>query len=963
VKRILMKKVFLLLLAFAVMVSGCHAWYNDPGNDSCLTVYSDLQEYHVAAGVPMEATLKIVNACGAGFNANLGVFFQNKDLSKVSFHALEQSLVNQVLEEEQDFFCPGEIVIKNDSFVGKNDLLVACWVDGKKDFEIEASSVDEKTGVIKRTVKKEVKSYEPLALTPTINTLKYVEKQGFGEKKSVESVFIPVGESYLKAKFTIPAGSIHKHGEFVFTFQDPSNPERKSVLDPWWNEGEYTDDGHAVVLLHFNDGAGTTATDATGSYDFTVTNAAGWTGTAKWGSNAYNFADSYRAVNNTLWDANPSEEGTVEFWFRPNVTLENPIAHTNYLVSKLMITGSDELIMRINTNGTLTTSAQMNGTEYTQTTVQASWTAGTWYHVALIWDADAVGLYIDGVLIEQDAASESWTGGSQANFVIGDYSNEAGSYYANVIMDEFAISDVNRNETSWFTYSTADANFTAFGGFSYSGEFPIYNYPLDGNQVIDFNVFDSENRRIVVDINYSTVNTQGTGTPILQDFNLNSSVCDSLDWNVSPAACSWDWNFSGVPDGNYYFLIDLNNGKNSSFKASSKTVGISSDVNLLIPVPIDEETLVQIDTNKYSFNLVVNIDGNINTYSGFTHKTYLSIPIGTDEDVIIDIDLNSTDYYGRGYTVKYDSPKDADTLQPYLVKTSVAGGTGFQSVLFTRNAANLAIPGVRIESKKVLPGSGLTVLEKLITDAAGSATFSFVSNDSYYLDVYVDGVLVKQDLELRPVFTQYDIYLSSGLVTPIDANVVDLIVSFYPSVGYIDSNSTVDLNVDVNVVGVLSVDFNVLVYFDENTLFNQRYTSNGLKEITGISVVDSPVVPLSVEVIAITEAGVVMSKTKSYSVNLSDYQRAVIDSIENFADSMNFGRHSHHKEITTFVAVLITIFAVGAMGHAARIDFSGQSIVAMVILGFFVAIGWVMLEAWIATAIIAAGLIVFIRSG
>lgn len=956
-----MKRLLLLLIAITVLTSGAQAWYNDLGNDSCLTIYSDQQTYQIKAGEPFEVQLKIDNQCGASFNGNLGVFFQDKDVGRITFHTIQQSTENQIIEEEQEFDCEGTIETSPILTLNKNNLTAKCKIGEKTDYEIEATRIDSKTGKIIRTIKKEVKNYNPVALTPTQNTLKYVEKNNFSEKQSVESLQVPEGESYLTVSFTVPAGHIHKHGEFVFTLQDPLNPERKSILDPWWNEGEYTDDGNAQVLLHFNTGSGTTAYDSSiaGSYDFTV-GSGGWTATSKWGSNAYNVATN-RATHGTLWDSNPSTTGTLEFWFRPNVTIQTGLPNVQYMVAKSMNSGSDEVMVRFNTNGTLFANSMKNGTDYGQTTAQAVWTSGTWYHVAVIWDTDAVGLYVDGVLIEQDACPDTWTGGSNTNFVIGDNWDEAGNYHANVIIDEFAISDVNRNAVDWVTYSTPDANFTKFGGISYDDEFPIYSYGIDGNKVIDFNVFDSENRRIIVDINYSDTNVQGTGTPIYTDLNLNADICPDQNFQTF-SECDIDWNYSGVSDGNYFFLIDMNNGINTAFNASPKTVGLASDVNVTIFVPIDEETLEPIDTNQYSFGFTVETGGVITTYSGFTAQTYITVPIGASETTI-DIDLNSTDYYGRSYTVQYPTPKLTDSLQPYLVKTSTAGGTGFQSVLFTRIKTNDAIPDVTIEAKKVLPVTGLTTIERIITDDAGSATFSFVSGDTYFLDLYRDGNLTWANIELRPVYTEYQLYIGSQVISVPDINAITLDVNFIPATSYIDSNTFVDLNVEVTVSGTESYDLNILVYFDDNTLFNQAYVTDGFKEIPIIGIVNPPVVPLTVEVLLQTDDGVVISKTKSYTVNLSTYQQELIEALEDMSSSLNLNRHNHHKEFTTLLAVAITIIIVGAISSGARIDFAGSAIMAMLILGVFVLppIEWIMFEVYIATVVITAGLIIFSR--
>ncbi|MCX6803531.1 MAG: hypothetical protein NTY48_03090, partial [Candidatus Diapherotrites archaeon] len=106
---------------------------------------------------------------------------------------------------------------------------------------------------------------------------------------------------------------------------------------------------------------------------------------------------------------------------------------------------------------------------------------------------------------------------------------------------------------------TADLNFVSFDWNSGSFGMPSFSFVRDGNVTIDFNVFDSDNYRLKVDINYSTTNTAGTGTSIVRDLNLTLTNCTSQDWNVSPVDCNYDWNISSllVADGNYYILIKI----------------------------------------------------------------------------------------------------------------------------------------------------------------------------------------------------------------------------------------------------------------------------------------------------------------------------------------------------------------------------------------------------------------------
>jgi hypothetical protein len=109
-------------------------------------------------------------------------------------------------------------------------------------------------------------------------------------------------------------------------------------------------------------------------------------------------------------------------------------------------------------------------------------------------------------------------------------------------------------------------------------QFPIFDFVIDSNMVIDFNVSNVDNNAMKVDINYSTSATQGTGTVIVQDLNLSTGVCPLAQQWTSPVPCSWDWNYSAIADGNYYILMNLKtyDSNANSFDVISKSFKIIS---------------------------------------------------------------------------------------------------------------------------------------------------------------------------------------------------------------------------------------------------------------------------------------------------------------------------------------------------------------------------------------------------
>jgi hypothetical protein len=89
---------------------------------------------------------------------------------------------------------------------------------------------------------------------------------------------------------------------------------------------------------------------------------------------------------------------------------------------------------------------------------------------------------------------------------------------------------------------------------------------------------DLDTNELYVDINYSATATVGTGTQIIVQENVLTSpslICDSADFSTD-TNCSYSWNISSVPDGNYFIvvamfdgLLDANDVSNADFVIAS----------------------------------------------------------------------------------------------------------------------------------------------------------------------------------------------------------------------------------------------------------------------------------------------------------------------------------------------------------------------------------------------------------
>lgn len=95
---------------------------------------------------------------------------------------------------------------------------------------------------------------------------------------------------------------------------------------------------------------------------------------------------------------------------------------------------------------------------------------------------------------------------------------------------------------------------------------------------IDFNITGSDKNTLLIDINFSTSGSQGTGTVIVNDLNTSSAsiTCVGNDFNQAGKTCTYFWNLGGIPNGSYFILVDANSVNAASFDASNASFTVTS---------------------------------------------------------------------------------------------------------------------------------------------------------------------------------------------------------------------------------------------------------------------------------------------------------------------------------------------------------------------------------------------------
>lgn len=362
-------------------------------------------------------------------------------------------------------------------------------------------------------------------------------------------------------------------------------------------------------------------------------------------------------------------------------------------------------------------------------------------------------------------------------------------------VDNFYISPatdaIGLGATLLQTSGAIDVNIVAIDGFDATGVFPEFNPGVDGNLTIDFNVFNVDNNRMTVDINFSTSQSQGTGSVIINDLNLTSAVCPDLNWDVSPQLCSWDWNLSGVADANYFILMDLNAGDLAAFQQSAFKVTTNS-----MRIALPSLRLVFRDENTgfllRGLDIVFNSESFTTDSSGVFNASVIDLTPGS---FVVEASQDNN-YSTRFFTFDINSTTEID-LNVFMLRDVNGEVVSFQffDVDETTLLINKTIRLIRDEN----------IASIRVTDASGLTSF-FMEPDANYVFDIVDGDTITR---FRKVFVTVNVPKredNSANITPFDLEVSRIgrksfsnqsaAVSFF-----LFSNTVKQYKLDVNASG------------------------------------------------------------------------------------------------------------------------------------------------------------------
>lgn len=487
---------------------------------------------------------------------------------------------------------------------------------------------------------------------------------------------------------------------------------------------------------------------------------------------------------------------------------------------------------------------------------------------------------------------------------------------------------------------------------------------MDGNVSIGWKVFQINNKRLTIDLNYSTHNTQGTGTNIVNDLNLTSDICPDQDWDDEPSECSISWNYSSVTDGNYMINGIITEGIITDFNSSDGNFQIANDVNIVVLPPINENTGETIPSlivdSTIGYSVKITTADTIKFYDDMIDLNSFMVPL-QNTPILVKVDVNVADeYYSRQYSVSFSEAMATYTIQPYLAPVAESGNFIFYVTNLTTTGP---LSDVTIIIDGIVPGADGVVIQEIVTDAAGTATIPMLLDTEYSATFYYEGILV-HEATIVPTAGSLtyriglDISASVSKPEPIGA----LIIDWFPTTMFLiqNTNGGVDINLsislqnktigsihtrvldtngclyDQNFYGPTWVDGNTIYYYsvDLNTGASTSIT-------TGLPCIydnDLSLYGLYV-IVDVNSADGNMYSARSINwqiLTATNYQWNVWYRLGSTDDSLNAEGSKATTSLIAFFIVFIVIMVLSkTIGNA---FFS--AIVGLIILGMFVLWGW-----------------------
>ncbi len=332
---------------------------------------------------------------------------------------------------------------------------------------------------------------------------------------------------------------------------------------------------------------------------------------------------------------------------------------------------------------------------------------------------------------------------------------------------------------------------------------PVFRWQNDGNLTIDFEAFDLDNNRLTIDLNFSTSQTQGTGTIIATDINLDSTICNDVNFSIAGVQCSFDLNIHQdlVADNNYFILGLLNDGSdvnNLDFNATENSFAVDNITTIadLVAVPQTNQAL-----NSGDGNILL-------TWTDLPNETSYTL-FRSDDGT----DFNTVATIAQDTATFTDQPLNDNQLFHYIIQGNIMDTNSNTATAFTFD--------------RTAPVSGvLTVTENFSLNYLDVNWTAATDNNS--VAGVIDYNVFRSDDNVS--FTAL-VSLFDGTLTHPDTTATDLNSPITPAAPTVTTISATQL--DVNWLQVF--DRNSIYYYRVQALDEERNDSNTSVDVNTVT--------------------------------------------------------------------------------------------------------------------------------
>lgn len=368
---------------------------------------------------------------------------------------------------------------------------------------------------------------------------------------------------------------------------------------------------------------------------------------------------------------------------------------------------------------------------------------------------------------------------------------------------------------------------------------------------------------------------------------------------------------------------------NSSFvynASTSETFNATTSPSALIVDVLDEDSSAQLFFNITVFNSTHSFtDGNINLYNQAWNETAIG-----DVTITIEYANDSTSYYPRNYYTTMSSTTRVN-LTAYLLSTSSPAHTVNYIV---QDVYGHNIEGALVTAQKLINGSYVTVEQKE-TDSIGVATL-FQTPLTCYQMVFTHPSYVQKVRFICPSSDNYIIRLGGASSIDFTTLFDDISYNFAPSYANIVKTSPTTnetINFTIACAGGTLTSYGMCIVANEtDTVYCGVGSSpSGATLIGSMNLTNYTD---RTEIVAYT--WFIKSGYSNHTINRT-YWLEVTNSSAYTLDSAIVYATPELDDFSKIFIILVSLFAVG--GVTATFGFGG-GVVAVVVLGFWVAVEW-----------------------